>query len=202
MTNEESIIKYYILIAKLKDLIRSGWIKNEIQRKRVESVAEHIYSTENLAIAMYLTYKFYYESIGVKLERVILMLAVHELEEIIIGDIPLYAKIDFNKKEEGHKAVEKILNNLLNSEQIKNLVFEFDERETPDAKFAYHCDKMDCDIQAKLYDEEKCFEPKDLSFSANWLNSDIKHYNDDTNFMKVFEYVKNNKILGETNESK
>jgi putative hydrolase of HD superfamily len=197
MEKEESVIKYYLLINKLKDLIRAGWIKNNIQRERVESVAEHIYSTENLAIAMYLSYD-YKERIN--LSRVILMLAVHELEEIYIGDIPMYANTKFDKIEEGHKAVEKILSNLLNSDEIKELVYEFDKRETDDAKFAYHCDKMDCDIQARIYDESGCFESDNLSFSNNWLNVDKHHYEDDDNFMNVFKYIKSNKILGKNNE--
>ena len=50
---EENVIKYYVLCTKLKDLIRKGWQDWNIQRDRVESVAEHIYGTQMLAIAMY-----------------------------------------------------------------------------------------------------------------------------------------------------
>ena len=38
------------------------------------------------------------------------------------------------------------------------LILEFDERKTKEAIFAYHCDKLECDIQCKLYDEEKCVD--------------------------------------------
>ena len=81
------------------------------------------------------------------------MLAVHELEETIIG-VLTYLDINSDKKKIiGHKAVEEILSELLNGEQIKDLIFEFDERKTKEAKFAYHCDKLECDLQCKLYDE-------------------------------------------------
>jgi putative hydrolase of HD superfamily len=195
MRKEESVIQYYVLIAKLKDVIRTGWINNHIERDRVESVAEHVYSTQNLALAMYFTYRSYYEQKGVNLEKVILMLAVHELEEVFIGDIPMYAKTNFDKKVEGHKAVCKVLENLVDSDSIKDLIFEFDDKQTEDAKFAYHCDKMDCDIQARMYDEEDCFDSSDLSFSDHWMSQDEHHYVDDDNFMDIFHYIKNNKIL-------
>lgn len=207
---EESVLKYYILINNLKNIIRTGWKKWHIERERVESVAEHIFSTQNLAIAMSLSFKR-----KINLERVVLMIAVHELEEIIIGDIPM---VDISHEEKaimGHKAVEKILAGLLNSEQIKELVFEFDERITDDAKFAFYCDKMDFDIQAKIYDEEGCIdlyskenqvnfnkyhvqEKLDCgakSFSDVCLRLDEYLYEDDEDFKRLFNYVKNNKIL-------
>ena len=54
MENEkiEKLIKFYLLATSLKDKIRSGWNKWNIDRQRVESVAEHIYGTCILAIAI------------------------------------------------------------------------------------------------------------------------------------------------------
>lgn len=215
-TREESVLKYYILIRKLKDVIRKGWQRWHIKRERVESVAEHVYSVQNLAIAMSLTYER-----NINLARVVLMIAVHELEEIIIGDIPVVDKTHEEKMEMGHKAVEKILGGLLNSQQIKELVFEFDARETEDAKFAFHCDKMDCDIEAKIYDEEGCFDlfseenqenyekyhvqerldQGAKTFSDVWLMNDEYLYDDDDDFKELFAYVKNNNILSLVDKS-
>lgn len=213
---EESVLRYYILINKLKNVIRTGWKKWHISRERIESVAEHVYSTQNLAIGMALSFNR-----KVNLARVVLMIAVHELEEIIIGDIPMVDKSHDEKAELGHKAVEKILGGLLNSEQIKELVFEFDKRETEDAKFAYLCDKLDCDIQAKMYDEEGCFdlnseENKEnyekyrvqekldqgaKTFSDVWLMGDEGIYKDDEDFKKVFDYAKSHKLLSLVDKS-
>ena len=34
---------------------------------------------------------------------------------------------------------------------------EFEARQTPEAKLAYLCDKLDCDLQSKVYsDDERC----------------------------------------------
>lgn len=208
---EESVLKYYILINKLKNVIRAGWKKWNISRERVESVAEHIYSTQNLAIGMSLSF-----GRKINLERVVLMLAVHELEEIIIGDIPMVDISHDEKAKLGHEAVCRILAGLLNSDEIKSLVFEFDAKETEDAKFAYLCDKLDCDIQAKLYDEEGCFDLYSEENKANyekyrvqekidkgaktfsdvWLMGDEYIYAGDEDFKRVFDYIKNNKVLG------
>ena len=106
-----------------------------------------------------------------------------------------------------------MLANLFNKEQIMNLILEFDERKTEEAKFAYRCDKLECDLQSKLYDEEKCVDlnhqegnntmnhplvqellNSGLSWSEMWLTFGQKKYNYDENFNKVSNYAKNNKI--------
>ena len=48
----QKVIEYYMLCNKLKNLIRTGWMDWHVNKERLESVAEHIYSTQMLAIAM------------------------------------------------------------------------------------------------------------------------------------------------------
>ena len=209
MTKEENVIKYYVLCNHLKDLIRTGWKMWNVKKDRVESVAEHIYGVQMLAIAMKSEYQY-----DIDLKKVILMLAVHELEEIIIGDIPMGSIEHANKEEIGHIAVKEILNSLLDQEEINNLVLEFDERKTKEAIFAYHCDKLECDLQEKLYDEEGYFDifnqPNNeryyydrvqsminngaTTLSEIWYAHDECLYDDDKNFHKVFIYARDNKI--------
>lgn len=214
MTKEKNVINYFVLCNKLKNIIRTGWLDWHINRERVESVAEHIYSVGMLAIAMYSEYQY-----DIDLYKVITMIAVHELEEIIIGDIPVTSIHHQNKKELGHHAVEEILSPLLAKEEIKSLIFEFDERVTKEALFAYHCDKLECDLQAKIYDEENCFDltnqpegseyysdfVQDLvrkgaeTFTDIWYAGDTHYYNDDSNFMDVFNYAKTHDITKKDN---
>ena len=49
----ETAIKYYKLCTKLKDIIRTGPIVWNAKRERIESVAEHIYGTQMLALSIY-----------------------------------------------------------------------------------------------------------------------------------------------------
>ena len=210
MTKAENVIKFYILCNKLKDVVRSGWLTWNIQKERVESVAEHIYSTEMLAIAMKSEYQ-----IDVDIEKVIFMLAIHEIEEIIIGDIEITAADYASKKALGHQAVHQVLKDLIDGEKLEKIILEFDERKTKEAYFAYQCDKLECDLQAKLYDEQgyvsftnqqdnyEYNSPKAQElikngathFSEIWHATDEKLYTENNEFKEVFLYAKNNDIM-------
>lgn len=43
-------------------------------------------------------------------------------------------------------------------EEITKLILEFVDVKTKEAKFAYQCDKLECDIQSKIYDEQGCVD--------------------------------------------
>ena len=208
MTREENVVKYYVLCNKLKSIIRTGWKDWKVERERLESVAEHIFGVQMLAIAMKSEYKY-----DVDILKVIYMLAVHELEEIYIGDLTQFQISNEEKKKIGHEAVTRVLSNLLDKEQIMSYIIEFDERKTKEAVFAYHCDKLECDLQSKLYDEEGCVDLNDQegnktfydervqkllksekSWSNMWLAFGQQSYNYDENFTAVSNYAKNNKI--------
>ena len=208
MNKAESVVKYYVLCNKLKDVVRTGWKDWNVSRDRVESVAEHTYGVQMLAIAMKSQYEY-----DIDLEKVILMLAVHELEEIYIGDLTLFQISKEEKAKLGHEAVTKVLDGILDKEQISNIILEFDERMTKEAVFAYHCDKLECDLQSKLYDEEGCVDlnnqegnktfyddkvkkllEKEKSWSGMWLQFGQDRYNYDDNFLEVSNYAKNNRI--------
>ena len=214
MSKEENVVKYYTLCNKLKDVIRTGWKDWNVKRDRLESVAEHIYGVQMLAIAM--NSEFQYD---VDISKVILMIAVHELEEIDIGDLTLYQISKEEKDKLGHKAVKNILKDLINKEKIESLILEFDERKTKEAYFAFQCDKLECDLQSKLYDEEGCVDlndqegnkimedetvqnllEKEKSWSGMWLSFGQERYNYDENFTSISNYAKKNKIRQKTKE--
>ena len=52
MEKAEKVINYYVICNKLKNVIRTGWKDWNVKRDRIESVAEHIYGVQMLAIAM------------------------------------------------------------------------------------------------------------------------------------------------------
>ncbi len=183
---EKDIIQYYVLCNKLKQTLRTGWLQTNITKERVESVAEHIYSTQMLALAMYSQYKY-----KINIYKVILMLAIHETEEIIIGDLT-YQQIDEAAKQEiGHKAIREVLSNLNVKDDLIELILEFDARKTAEAKFAYYCDKLECDLQCKLY----CEKENNLPLAEKWIKNDLNKINYDDNFASVAEYVLNNNLI-------
>ena len=208
MSKEENVIKYYVLCNKLKDIIRSGWKNWNVQRERVESVAEHIFGVQMLAIAMKSEYQY-----DVDIMKVIFMLAIHELGETVIGDLTQFQITKEEKEKMEHKAVHEILNGLLDGEQIEKLFLEYDSHSTKEAMFAYQCDHLECDLQSKLYDEEGCVDldkqegnsvlknklvqellKEDYSWSSMWLKFGQRVYPYDSNFMEVSNYAIKNKI--------
>lgn len=208
MSKEENVIKYYVLCNKLKDLIRTGWKDWKVQRERLESVAEHVFGVQMLAIAIKSEYEY-----DIDILKTIYMLAIHELEEIYIGDLTLFQISKEEKLKIGHEAISKVLGTLLDKETIMNLILEFDEKKTKEAIFAYQCDKLECDLQCKLYDEEKCVDltkqnnnpslnnkevqellKKEPSWSNMWLEFGQNRYNYDKNFKAISNYAKHNSI--------
>ena len=102
---------------------------------------------------------------------------------------------------------------MIDGEKVEQLFLEFDEGNTPEARFAFQCDKLEADIQCKLYDEEGCVDlthqegndtannelvKKLLShggtWSDMWLQFGQTKYNYDKNFMAVSNYAKKHKI--------
>ena len=144
----EKILKFYMLSNKLKNVIRTGWKYWADEDERVERIAEHVFGTLMLAVSIY-AHSDKYEDLNI--ERVALMLALHETEEILIGDITMF---DYDtvktKKENGRKAVEKLFEDSETDKFLK-IIDEFESGETKEAKFAYMCDKLEADLQAYIY---------------------------------------------------
>lgn len=205
----ENTLRFYILATQLKYKVRSGWDDEHwnISGERRESIAEHIYGTCILAIAL----DSEFDS-KLDLQKVIMMLVLHELGEVIIGDITPFDNISHEKKiEKEYEAIKSILGDLQKKEDYYNLLLEFNEKNTKESIFAYHCDKLDADIQAKIYQDMGCQNPlteqKDnVVFKSPrvqqmvkngakeafdiWYEWDKSLYEDDENFLNLLNYVR------------
>lgn len=210
MERAEKVINSYVLMNKLKDIVRTGWKNWGVKRERVESIAEHIFSVQQLALLMHLTYKKY-ENIDIY--KIILMLAIHETEEAYIGDLTLFDIAREEKAKLGHKKVHEFFSQFMNGDEFERIILEFDERKTEEAKFAYFCDKLDCDIQAMIYDNENCVDlnnqennkpfhdkkvqellKQGMSFGEMWVQFGQDRYNYDEPFLEISNYIKTHKI--------
>lgn len=204
----KNVTEFYVMMNKLKDVVRKGWQTWHVSKDRVESVAEHIFGVQQLAIAMWSEY-----SLNLDIKKVLMMLAIHETEEVLIGDLAWYEITEEEKQNRGHEAVKKVLEPLAKREELEELILEFDERKTPEAIFAYHCDKMECDIQARLYDlngyvdkdnqenndaihSEKVRElfKTGMCFSEMWIEFDRSKFDGSSEFLELLEYIKTNDI--------
>lgn len=164
------LLQFYLLATELKNKIRTGWKNWNIDRERVESVAEHIYGVCILAIAIDSEF-----DLNLDIYKVVMMLTLHEIEEIKIGDLtPLDDITKEEKRRIGKQAVEEILSLLSKKVEYIELIEEFENMQTRESKFAKMCDKLECDIQCKLYCEEKCIDINNPKNSYILENEKIK----------------------------
>ena len=211
MSKEQNVINYYVLCNKLKNVIRTGWKDWNVQRDRIESVAEHIYGVQMLAIAMQSEFEY-----DIDIEKVIFMLAIHEIGETVIGDLTQFQISKQEKRKIENEAVHNILKDLINGKQIEELYVEFEAHESKESIFAYQCDKLECDLQCKLYDEENCVDLNNQtsnisledervqklmksgeSWGTLWLKFSQNTYPYDENFRAVSNYAIKEKIKKE-----
>lgn len=206
-----NLLQFYLLATELKDKIRSGWKVWNIDRERVESVAEHIYGTCILAIAIDSEFKM-----DIDIYKVIMMLVLHEIEEVKIGDLTPFDKITKQEKRElGKQAVEEILSNLNKKVQYMELIEEFENMETREAVFAKMCDKLEANIQCKIYCEEnsidinneknehllkdervqRLLENGEKTVADLYIESD-RHIYTEKVFEDIADFIKKNDILG------
>ena len=206
----KSAINFYLLATKLKYKIRSGWDNKHwnIKGDRLESVAEHIYGTCILAIGLDSEF-----NLGIDLNKVIKMLVIHELGEVLIPDItPFDGITKEEKKQVEHVAFKEVLGSLIKADELYALFAEFDAEKTVEAKVAHYCDKLEADIQAKVYqdmglhhsldDQEKNVvftSPKAKEMLENaktpfdiWYEWDKDIYADAPIFKRTLDFVKDN----------
>lgn len=209
----KNIIKFINLNNSLKSKVRTGWDDEHwnIKGER-EKIAEHVVGTIGLAIAFDM-----YSDTKVDISKVVTMLALHEIGEIIIGDITPFDNVTkAEKKKIEHVAMKEVLASLKNKDELFNLLLEFDEQETAEAKFAHMCDKLEADIQSKIYYEKGLHHDLDdqknnvvfrnekakemLKDAKNpfdiWYSWDSSIYVESNSFSNTLEYVKKNNIKG------
>jgi putative hydrolase of HD superfamily len=198
----KNVLEFYELTSKLKTTIRSGWKDWNVSAPRLESVAEHVFSSSMLAIAIDSEFNY-----GVDIKKVVYMLALHELEEIIIGDItPFQGVSKEDKRAKGKAAVEQILSKLCKRKEIGAIVKEYEECETREAKFAMCVDKLDAGLQCKIYDEKGHIDPEKSpmirkhnlkargynKLADSWLEYCIESYGFDKTFTEITRGARKN----------
>jgi len=145
----KNVILHYDILCELKRKVRRGWISWNVNVEHREVVSEHVFGTQVLAWLMYLA-----TNSDVNITKVTAMMALHETEESIMEDyIPVDAVCQEQLIAEGRDAVKKVLGGIKKFDIINDLLEEFNGHQTPEAKFSYLCDKLECNFRAKMYDD-------------------------------------------------
>ncbi len=138
---------------KLQNMIRKGHIYWNVRFDRKESILEHIYGCLLLAIGFSTEYDYY-----IDFNKVIKMLLLHETEEILIGDKTVWDISAEDKRRLGNEAVKLLLSNLKKGEEYKSLIEEFNNNMTIEANYANLIDKLEYDLQVKVYDMKHAYD--------------------------------------------
>lgn len=144
MTKAAEIINILTIAEGLKRELRHSWLSDG----RRESVAEHTWSMSLLAILLFNEIKVEIDQL-----KVLKMIIIHDLVEIYAGDMPAFeaAKGKQQEKEElEQEALKNLLLNVSNKklrQELNDLWYEFEAKDTNEAKFAQACDKAEAIIQ-------------------------------------------------------
>jgi putative hydrolase of HD superfamily len=149
----KTVCNFYAIVHRLTNTLRTGLVAWGIKAERLESVAEHVYATLMLAFAVNSEFE-----LGIDIEKVALMLAMHELGETVVGDLDVIAG-DATREEKNKletDAVAEILKPLNDKGRVLKLFEEFEAGETAEAKFARQIDVLEACFQTKYYEENGC----------------------------------------------
>ena len=127
---------------ELKDLARSGWVKNGVIN--CESVASHTWGVSWLVIALCPE--------DIDLQRALVMATIHDIAEIRVGDITPNDDISTSEKHTMESNVIKdIFSNFTNGNELYEIWMEYELQLSPESKFVKYCDKLDMALQAQKY---------------------------------------------------
>ena len=179
------ILDFFHNLSKLKNVNRTGWIKRNI--KNPESVADHSYSLAVLAII--LAPKFRIDQC-----RAVKMALIHDIGESKIGDIITrgvgYDLPNLSSKLAAEKNAVEAVSQLIDGNEINELYREFQEQDTPEAKFVRELDGLDMALQAFEYEQQQQVQVQDIY-------DDIQTRIKDPVFIEIFQQmlkIRNEKV--------
>lgn len=149
-----NILKFYYYNHTLKSKLRTGWDKEhwniESENERVEMISDHITGAVGLAFAFGSEFKY-----EIDINKVLKTLMIHEIGEAIIGDVTPFDNVSPEQKHEiEHMAMKQVLGNLNKCDELYQSLLDFDACINPIDKFSHYCDKLEADLQSKVYQEK------------------------------------------------
>jgi putative hydrolase of HD superfamily len=159
----KNIANFLFEAGMLKRTPRSGF---QFLGTGAESVAEHIFRTT------YIGYSLARLASGVNVDRIIKMCLFHDLPEARTGDLNYVNKKYVEANEE--KAVEDLAQTLPFGQEIRELIAEFAEGKTEEARLARDADQIEMILALKEY--------KDLGnkYADEWLQFSLRRLQTDS----------------------
>ncbi len=154
VTKKIDYLDFFKTVGKSKRLLRSGPVREGI--KDPESVAEHTFRTS--VIAMVLSDKLGYE---VDKEKLVKMAIIHDIGEIITGDIVVQRgevidlKLRDEKELKEKEGIKDIFGKVGDGELYEEIFKEMIDRKSQEAKIFWQFDKLEMALTALEYEIEQ-----------------------------------------------
>src|SRR3989344_772028 len=143
----DPIIEFYFEFNHLKQLFRQGWLLNGVPEDKCESVADHLFSVCLLSLVIG---RNYFSSLDIT--KLLEMAIIHEFGEINIGDVTPHDRIPKKVKYEWElKGIIEVMSKIPNGKHYISLWREYEEGQTPEAKFLRQIDYLEMGFQACIY---------------------------------------------------
>ena len=143
----------------LKDVLRQGWVNVGVESP--ESVAAHSWGMAIIALKMCPD--------DLNLEHVLKLCLVHDLPEVIVGDLTPFDDVSTKSADE-RAAMEQI------APEWVSLFDEYENQTTPEAVFVKRLDKLDMALQAQIYMERTSLDLTDFIKSAKRIPSNLEFF--------------------------
>ncbi len=145
----KKILKVFLTLQWAKELPRQGFIAMGFKRNEADSVAAHSFVTALLAY--FLAKQLQKEGMKIDPEKVLKMGLFHDIGETIVGDVGTFVKgmaggVFKDIEKEG---VGALVEELDSKEEIIELISEYNDRNTLEARVVKVADNLDALAQAK-----------------------------------------------------
>ncbi len=145
----KKILKVFLTLQWAKELPRQGFIAMGFKRNEADSVAAHSFSTALLSY--FLAKQLQKDGNNINPDRVLKMALVHDIGETIVGDVGTFVKgmaggVFKHIEEEGVKA---LVEGLDSKDEIIELISEYNDRKSLEARVVKAADNLDALAQAK-----------------------------------------------------
>ncbi len=176
--DNHNLMDLFHAIYKLKTTRRAGWLRCGIPSP--ESVADHVMRTTIIAMVIG-------DSLNLDTEKMLKIFLLHDLAEIVTGDIPPYDGDDIDKKRKKERtAIVGLLAEIPEKEEYISLWDDYDQQLSSEARLIKEIDKLEMAIQALEYQKE--YPNLDLTEFIN----DAEQYITHPKIIQLFNIIKNN----------
>lgn len=172
-------------LGKFKDLKRTGWKNFGVYNS--ESDADHSFSLTLLALLL--------APPELNRCRCMELALIHDLPEIIVGDITPEETTDYSAKAEKEKKAMQQIAHQLERPELMALFTEYEAQQTLEARFIKALDKLDNILTARYYDDTRSAKQQLTPIFSSYAQKVIEQI-DPQNHEYLINIIKelNNKI--------